>query len=125
MLFGDGCQGNKFGNAGIGENNVDSPLQARDGLVKTIKVSRFRNVSLNARDVGADSLHRFIEFLLAAAGDEHIGALFDEKLRGCQTNPLCPTADDGDLTFKLSSHCLVLFLPGFSELLSLPLAAPK
>src|SRR6267143_5585584 len=52
MLFGDGPKGNKFANASVGENNIDSPLHVRDGLVKTIKVSQLGNVSLNSRNVG-------------------------------------------------------------------------
>jgi len=80
MLFGDGRKGNKFANAGVGENDVDSPLLFRDGLVKTIKVGEFGNVSLNARNVAAHGLHGLVEFLLAAARDEDIGTLFDEKL---------------------------------------------
>jgi hypothetical protein len=36
MLFGDGPKGNEFAKAGVGENNIDSPLQLRDGLVKAI-----------------------------------------------------------------------------------------
>ena len=39
MLFGDGPKGNKFANAGVGENNIDSPLHLSDCLVKTIEVS--------------------------------------------------------------------------------------
>src|SRR5256886_3562316 len=51
-------KGNKFANAGVGENNIDSPLHLRDGLVKTIKVSQVGNVSLNSGNVGADCLDR-------------------------------------------------------------------
>src|SRR6266404_5009427 len=82
MLFGDGPKGNKFANAGVGENNIDSPLHLRDGLVKTIKVSQLGNVSLNSRNVRADCPHGLVEFLLAAAGD------------------------DGRLAFELLGHCL-------------------
>jgi hypothetical protein len=35
---------------------------------------------MNPRNVGADCLHGLVEFLLAAARDEDIGTLFDEKL---------------------------------------------
>src|SRR5437667_6177487 len=106
MLFGDGRKGNKFANAHVGENNIDSPLHLRDGLVKTIKVSQLGNVSMNSRNVGADCLHGRVEFLLAAASDEHIGALFDEKFSSSQPNPLCPAGDDGSLALELSGHCL-------------------
>src|SRR2546422_1743093 len=106
MLFGDGPKGNKFANAGVGENNIDSPLHLSNRLVKTIKVSQLGNVSLNSRNVGADCLHGVVEFLLAAARDEDIGALFDEELCRSQSNPFCAAGDDGGLAFELFGHCL-------------------
>src|SRR5713226_10092173 len=106
MLFGDRPKGNKFADAGVGENNIDSPLHPKDGLVKTLKVSQLGNVSLNSRNVGADCLHGLVEFLLAAARDEDIGTLFDEELCRSQPNPFCPAGDDGGLAFELFGHCL-------------------
>src|SRR5713101_4378516 len=104
MLFGDGPKGNKLANAGVGENNIDSPLYLTDGLVKTIKVCQFGNVSLNSRNVGADCLHGLVEFLLAAARDEDIRTLFDEKLCRSKSNPFCSAGDDGGLAFELFGH---------------------
>src|SRR6266403_803451 len=106
MLFGDGPKGNKFANASVGEDNIDSPLHLRDGLVETIKISQLGNVSLDSRNVGADCLHGRVEFLLAAARDEDIGTLFDEKLRRSQSNPFCPAGDDCGLALKLFGHSL-------------------
>src|ERR1700716_3332245 len=106
VLFGDGPKGNKFANAGVGENNIDSSLRLRDGLVKTIKVSQLGNVSLNSRNVGADCLHGLVELLLAAARDEDIGTLFDEPFCSSQPNPFGPAGDDGGLAFELFGHCL-------------------
>src|SRR5947209_19051200 len=108
MLFGDGPKGNKFADAGVGENNIDSPLHLRDDLVKTIKVSQLGNIALNSRNIGADCLHGLVEFLLAAARDEDMGTLFDEKLCRGQSNPFCPACDDGSLAFEFLSHCLSL-----------------
>jgi hypothetical protein len=54
MLFRDGPEGNEFANTGVGEDNVDSALHLRDGLVKAVKVSQLGDVSLNARNVAAD-----------------------------------------------------------------------
>src|SRR5271168_3795109 len=105
MLFGDGPKGNKFPNAGVGENNIDSPLHLRDGLVKTIEVSQLGNVSLNSRNVGADCLHGLVKFLLAAARDKDIGTLFDEELCRGKSNPFCAAGDDGDLAFEFLGHC--------------------
>src|ERR1700722_8777360 len=107
MLFGDGPKGNKFANAGVGENNVDSSLHLRDGLVKTIKVGQFGDVSLNSRNVGADCFYGLVEFLLAAAWDEEIRTLVDEYFCRSQPNPCCPAADDGGLALKLFEHCFL------------------
>src|ERR1700720_1147387 len=106
MLFGDSPQGNKFANAGVGENNIDCPLHVSDGLVKTIEVGQFGNVALNSINVGTDCLHGLVKFLRATARDEDIGALFDEKLRRRKSNPFWPAGDDGGLAFELFEHCL-------------------
>src|SRR5260370_5492242 len=92
MIVGDGPKGNKFGNAGVGENDNDSPLHFRNGLVKAIKVGQFGNVALNATNVAAECLHGLVEFLVSAARDEDKGALFDEKLcRGESTSSCSPS----------------------------------
>src|SRR6202790_1816470 len=105
MVFGDGPKGNKFAHAGVGENNIDSPLHLGDGLVKTIKVGEVGNVSLNSRNVAADCLHGLVEFLLAAARNEDIGTLSDEKFCRSQPNAFCAAGDDSDLAFELFEHC--------------------
>src|SRR5260370_34926396 len=110
MLFGDGPKGDKFANAGVSENNIDSPLHFSSGLVKDTKVRQFGHAALNSRNVGADCFHSLVEFLLAAC-DEDIGALFDEKLCRSYPNPFCAAGDDSDLTFELFRHCFSLSLP--------------
>src|SRR3984893_8835003 len=115
MLFGYSPKGNEFAHAGIGENNVDSPLHLGDGLVKTIKVGRLGDVALNSRNVGADCLHGLVEFLLAAARYEDIGALFDEKFSSSQPDPFCPAGDDSGLAFELFGHCLSPLLPSWNS----------
>jgi len=64
------------------------------------------DICLNARNVAADCFHGLVEFLLAAACDEDIGTLFDEKFCGSQPNSFCASGDDSDLTFELFGHCL-------------------
>src|SRR5882757_1239441 len=105
MLFGDGSKGNKFADAGVGENNIDSDFYLSDCLVQTIKVGRQRNVSLNSRNVRADCLHGIVEFLLATARDEDIRTFFDEKLCRSKSNPFRAASDDGCLTFEPFGHC--------------------
>src|ERR1700722_8571005 len=41
---------------GVGENNIDLSLRLSNGLVKTVKVRHFGNVSLHASDVASDRL---------------------------------------------------------------------
>src|SRR5258708_12930726 len=101
MLLGDGPKGNKFANASVSENNIDSPLRLSDGFVETIKIVQFGNVALNARNIAADCLHGLVEFLLPAAGDEDVGTLFDEKLSCSQPNPFFPAGADIAPTFHL------------------------
>src|ERR1700681_3633770 len=115
MLFGDGPKGNKFANAGVGENDIDSPLHLRDGFVKTIKDGQLGNVSVNSGNVGADCLHGLVEFLLAAPRDEDIGTLFDEKFCRSQPNPFCSAGDDGGLAFELFGHRLSPLLLSWSS----------
>src|ERR1700733_1219952 len=116
MLFGDAPKAGKFANAGIGENNIDLPLRLSDGLIKTIKVGQFGNVSLDARDFAPDRLHGLVEFLLPTARDEDIGALFDKNLCCSQSNPFGTSGDDSDLTFELFRHHFSPFLLSCDEL---------
>src|SRR6266481_621163 len=72
MLFGDFTEGNKFTNAGVRENNVDSALHLTDCFVEAIQIGQFCDVPLDAHHVAADRRHGLIEFLLATARDEDI-----------------------------------------------------
>src|SRR5260221_9893898 len=80
MLFGHFTEGNKFPNAGVGENDIDSPIRLTDCLVKTIQIGQFGDVPLNAVHVHADCLNGLVELFLAAARDENICPLLDEEL---------------------------------------------
>ncbi len=104
ILFRDFLQGSDFNYAGVGENDVDSPLSL-DGFVETIKVGQFGNVSLNARNVAADRLHGLIEFFLATARDEDIGALPDEELCRSQPYPRRAAGDDCYFPLQLAHSC--------------------
>src|SRR5882762_8567705 len=100
MLFRDASQGSKFSNAGVGENDIDPPLHP-DGLIETIKVGQFGNVSLNASHVAADCLHGLIKLLLATACDENVGALFDKELCRSQPDPRRAAGDDCYFSLQL------------------------
>ncbi len=57
-----------------------------------------------------------VEFLLAAARDEDISTLSDEKLCRSQSNPFCAAGDDSNLTFELYRHRFSPLLLGCNEL---------
>src|SRR5882762_8405185 len=104
MLLGDGPKGNKFANAGVSENNIDSPFRVGDRLVETIKVGQFGHVSLNAGNVAADCLHGIVEFFLAAASAEDKRTLFHEELPLTKLLPVCAFGDDSDLPAGTMPH---------------------
>jgi hypothetical protein len=58
--------------------------------------------SANAGHVVANRLHRFVEYLLPPASDEHIGPLFDEQFRRLECHAARSTRDDRNLALKLS-----------------------
>src|ERR1700686_4036348 len=103
MLFCNTSQGSNLGNSGVGEYDIDLPLRL-DGLVETIKVGKLGNVALNAGHVAADCLHGLIQFLLATARDEDVGALSDEEFRRSQAYARRTAGDDSHFSVQLA-HC--------------------
>src|SRR4029077_20357652 len=103
MLFGDLSQRSKLSDTGVSKKNIDSPIRL-DDFVETINVGQFGNVSLNAGDVAADCLHGVVEFLLATARDEHIGAFVNKQLSCREPDPTAPSRDDRNLTFEFLGH---------------------
>src|SRR5271168_5179412 len=90
MFLGYFAECSEFSYAGIGEHDIDSSLGSH-GLVETIKVGQFSNVSPNARDIAANCFYGLVELLLATAGDKDIGTLFYKQLRRSQSYPGCAT----------------------------------
>src|SRR5262249_53164855 len=68
----------------------------------TIKISQFASVPLNAGDVLADFLHRFVQLILAAAGYEHVRTLLHKELGGCQCQAGGRSSNNGDFAFEFS-----------------------
>src|ERR1700676_3913438 len=102
MLLSDLFQGSKFSNAGIGENDIDSP-PLPDNLIETIKVCQFGNVSLNSSHVAADLLYGPVEFFLTTASDVDIGTRFNEKPCCSQPYPSRAAGNDCHLSLQLLS----------------------
>jgi hypothetical protein len=88
--------GSKVSIAGTGEQDIDPPLFLFHGVVQPVKIGEVRGVTLHARDILADGLHRFIQFLLAAASDENVCSFLDEKLGGSQSHSRGASRDDCD-----------------------------
>jgi hypothetical protein len=90
--------------SGIREDDIDSALLP-NGFVETIQVGESGNISLDAGDVAAYRLHGLIEFVLATAGDEDVGAFLDEELGGSQANSCCAAGDDCHFALQLTHDC--------------------
>ena len=97
MILGNHFQGREFADAGVGENDVDASFRP-DGLVEPIQIFQIGDVSANAGDVAAYDLHGLVQFLLAPAGNEDIGAFFNEELRRRQADSRGPAGDDRELS---------------------------
>src|SRR5258708_35507552 len=102
MLLGEACQGSEFADAGIGDQDIDLPLRLH-GLVEKIEVRQFGDVPPNACDVATDRLHGLVEFLLAAARYEDIGAFIDEPLRRGQTYSRGASGNHAQLSLQLAT----------------------
>src|SRR5271170_6522411 len=98
MFLGDTSQGGECNDAGISENDIDSPVRT-DSLVEAIQISGLCNVSLNTRNVAANCFDGLIEFLLTTSRDEDIGALLYKEL--CRSQPYPSGATCNDCHFVL------------------------
>src|ERR1700722_3151504 len=78
MFFGDVAEWDEFADAGVGEDNIDSPLHFANCHVEKVKIGHFGDVALNTGRIGPNCLHGLVELLLAAPCDENISAFIDE-----------------------------------------------
>src|SRR3979490_525383 len=79
MRFGDLLQRGKFSHSSVGKEHINSPPLTY-GFVEAIEVGQVGNVALNASNIASNCIHSVVKFLLAATGDENIGAISDEEL---------------------------------------------
>src|ERR1700686_1544685 len=103
MLLRETCQGSKFADAGIGDQDIDLPLYLH-GLVKAIEVLKLRDVPSNAYDAAADRLRRLVELLLAAACYEDKGAFVDKALRRGASYSRGAAGNHGYLSLQLDHN---------------------
>jgi len=109
VLLGDLFEFGGFAATGTGEEDVDLALLTFDGLVETVEVGQVGGIALYAGDVSANELHGLIELVLAASGDEDVGAFFDEELGCCERHARGRCGDDCHFSFELA-HIFISLL---------------
>src|SRR5262249_46384089 len=104
VLLGDLSKRGDRQDAGVGEQDVEAALLPLHRGEQPVEVRKVRDVALHAGDVLADLCYRFIEFRLAASGDEDVGALGDEAPGGGQADAAVAPGDDRDFPFQFLRH---------------------
>jgi hypothetical protein len=100
---------NAFDKAGAGDDDIDRALFVSHRLIEPVEIVEIGDVTLHGRDVAADLGLRLVEFALAAAHDEDISALFDEFLRGRQSDAARSAGDDSDFSVQFGHDTVPCF----------------
>jgi len=100
-MLGRRCGGHRLLDEGRSRKNHIDLAFFRDGLVKAVEVVELGDIGLYAGDVRADLCDGLVDLGLAAAGDKHVGALFNEPLGGREADAAAAAGDDGNLVFQL------------------------
>ena len=82
MFRCDCVDGQKLHESSIGEDDIHHTFFCGDGAVEPVEIVEIGDVALHSRDVVAELRYGSIERVLAAAGDEDIGAGGDQALGG-------------------------------------------
>src|ERR1700684_1396770 len=104
MLFREACKGREFTGAGVSDQDIDFSFRLH-GLVESMKVRQFGDVSPNACNLAADRLDGFVEFRLAASRYEDISALVREPLRCSETYSRGAPGNHGHFCLQLAHSC--------------------
>jgi hypothetical protein len=83
---------------------VDLTLLRLDRIVEPVEIGQISGIALHAGNVLADLLHGRVQLLLAAPGDEDIGAFLDKQLGSPESHPRCRSGDDCDFSLKFLAH---------------------
>ena len=108
-------QVHQFAHAGAGKQHVNLSLGLLDRLVQPVKIVQVRSIALNPGHIPANRFHRFIQLILAPAGDEDIRALFHEKLGRCQRHTRRCRSNDCYLSVQFSHSTLLSSWLGLSQ----------
>src|SRR5262249_25312554 len=104
VLLADRPERGQRQEARVGEQDGEAPLLPLRGRGQPLQVREVGDVARHAGDVLADLPDRLIEFRLAAAGDEDVGALGGEAPGGGQADAAVAPGDDRDFPFQFLRH---------------------
>src|SRR5262249_44072327 len=104
VLLADRPERGQRQEAGVGEQDVESAVPLLHRGEQPVEVREVGDVARHAGDVLADLPDRLIEFRLAAAGDEDVGALRDEAPGGGQADAAVAPGNDRDFPFQFLRH---------------------
>src|SRR5580658_5999566 len=109
VFLSNRSKGGEGATARVDEQHIEAPFVLLDLFVQTIQVRQIRRVGTDGLClVGTNTCHRFFEFRLATARDEHKSAFLREALRRSQADSGATARDECDLTFQFPCH---LYLP--------------
>src|SRR5258708_5236886 len=103
MFLCDAAQRGKLTEAGIGEDDIDSPPFHLDDFVEPIKVSQLGDVALDTGNIVPNGFHCLVKLLLATTRDEDVGPLIDEELRRGEAYSCRATGNDRHFSLQ-SAH---------------------
>lgn len=106
LFFRDGAERRHRSAAGIHEEHVDPAKALLHFGEKTIEVGQAGGIGANADHSLPDPAGRLIELFLAAPGDDHLGAVGGETLRGRKSDAGRTAGHDNDLVFQLLAHAM-------------------
>ncbi|KAG9563956.1 hypothetical protein KCV01_g20631, partial [Aureobasidium melanogenum] len=100
--------GRHLGGARVGEHYVEPAVVLPDAVVEAIQVVEPGCIALDAHGTVPDLAHRFVETILAPAGDVNMRALGGKALGGGEADAFAAAGDRHDLV--LESPCHAVFL---------------
>src|SRR5438270_7033764 len=98
----------KFADARIRKNDVELAFLLLHCRVQPVQVRRFGHITLNARYVMPDLVHRCDQLALPAAHDEYERAFLNEPLCRCKSNSAAASGNHCNLLCEFVRH---MYLP--------------
>ena len=95
--------------AGVGKENVDAAFLLLDRLVETIEIGQIGDIAAHRGHILADLLYGGVEFSLAPAGNEYVGAFVGESLGCGQADAAVASGNDSYFSFVLG-HTVLLWV---------------